>query len=205
MLMCGAASTAQADVGKVGASGKPMTIQEAAENKRIRDQVERVLKRREDAKNKADKDAADQALKDKAASDAEKGIVPDATGPTAVDVPVSPGAAKADKTQAAADAPVVPALVIQFNHNYVNFDRELRHMLETSERSKKAVHYNIISEVPDLSTTGRRNDRTTAAYEDNLNRVVDQFSQMGVQPSRVSVSSRPNDKVTAQTVSIYQD
>lgn len=181
VAMSHGAGSALADMGRVGKSNRVFSIREEAENKRIRDQVERVLTMRE---RKA------QAAAAKAARDEQRSEAP---------------AARAEQAAAAAVPEPLPAMTIVFNRNHVHFDRDMRHMLEASERSQRTAHYDVVSEVPAQVSGGRRNQRILSEYEENLARVVSSFAEMGVHGSRISIVSRPSDKVIAQTVKIYQN
>ena len=191
-----------ADIGEIGEAGaKPVPIKQLVAEKRVRDQVDKALRERAIAR-KARQDKAAEAEKAAVAQDEQERAEGANSQDLTKDSAVSGVAAKA-----AEKVPVAPtpALVILFNRNHVDFDRDLRHLLETSERSKKTVHYDILSEVPATVEGGRRNERVQSEYASNLNAVVDKFAQMGVQVSRVNVQTKPSEKITAQTVSIFQD
>ncbi|MBY0408128.1 MAG: hypothetical protein K2Q01_10585 [Rickettsiales bacterium] len=201
LLVC---APAWAEIGKTGVPTKVIPIKQMQENKRLRDQIEKVLDRREAARAKAAAAAARKAEEEAAAAEEEE--TEDAKGQI-IDQSVPEGAAERGTTVASKAEPIGPApsLVIQFNKRRVFFDRELRHMLEASERGKRAVHYSIISEIPAATGNGHRNGRLTDTYEENIDKVMQRFAEMGVQPSRISVTSRPSETATAQTVRIYQE
>lgn len=119
------------------------------------------------------------------------------------------GAARADKVAVKAEtqeeAPPPPDLVISYDKHYVGFDRQLRQLLLNSERGKRAAHYEIVSEVPANSMGGRRNYISNGKYDQNLQDLLRRFNELGVQASRITVSNRPSDGVTAQKVSIYEN
>lgn len=216
MVLALVCAPAQADVGGVGA--KPVSIKKMAQDKRIRDQVNAILKRKEEAKQKAEaeKAAAEKKAAEEAAAQAEAnkaaGLKEDAVPPAGMvdrSAPVAPAASgtgtATDTANLVTAPPPTPVLVIQFNKNHMNYEREIRHLLEGSERSKKAFNYTIVSEIPNQTPGGRRNARQVSTYENNLNDVVQKFGTLGVQASRITVSMKPTDRVTAQTVSVYQD
>ncbi len=206
--LCLCAYPAAADIGDIGVPGADtVPIEQLAADKKVEDKARELLKERS-AAHRAKSGRASAA--EKAALDKDK--AEHADGSNAKDLSVAPAgkaAAKADTKDVAA-APAlppapVPSLVILFNRNHVDFERDLRHLLEASERSKKIVHYDIISEVPAEIEGGRRNGRVQSEYETNLNEVVDMFAQLGVQSSRLDVQTKPSSKISAQTVSIFQN
>lgn len=196
------AGGAQAYVGNVGA--KQLTINKLVQDKRIRDQVDAIMKAKQEQRVKA---AAARAAADKAAADkvAEQVEADKNAGLKDESVAAGPGTASAVAGGEAIAAAPVPALVIAFNKNHVNFDKQLRTMVQSTERSKRMVHYSIISEIPAVANRGRRNERVTGTYENNLNLVLRKLNEYGVQASRVTVTTKPSESAMAQTVSIFQD
>lgn len=234
---------ARADIGEIGQPGaKPVPIEQLAQEKRIRDQVLKVLQERATQRKATQSDAAEKAAveqdkKERAAGTNAQDLSSNAaaakgrrgtkgkgqqdkpptdqdaaTGQSSAPVDHSadldqngaPKVVKADDANAAALMPV-PSLVILFNRNHVDFERELRHLLQDAERSNKVSHYDVISEVPTTVQGGRRNGRVTSEYENNLKDVINKFAELGVQSSRITVQTRPSDKITAQSISIFQN
>jgi hypothetical protein len=101
--------------------------------------------------------------------------------------------------------PKPPEMVIDYNKRHVNYDRSLRQLVSSSERSKVATHYDVVSEVPTSSIGGRRSARQMEEYQRNLNGVLDGFRRLGVQDARISVRSATSQSVSSQKISIYKN
>ena len=158
-----------------------------AEDKKTRE--EQYLKEQEDAKRREENGEEPADAKEGGASRAAARSVEDGDA----------------ETEASAAPAPEPTLVINYDKHYVSVDRQLRQLLQEAERSKHTPHYEIVSEVPADSMGGRRNYISNSKYERNLDDLVRRFRELGVQSSRITVSSRPADGITAQKVSIYEN
>jgi hypothetical protein len=184
---------ALAEVGRVGqqpTTQKIYNIHQAAENKRISELVDKIIKKREKQKQE---DALKLAAEE---FDSGKGDEADKN---------AEGAARAVSDATAEEPEKPPALVLNFSRRYVNIDQGLRRLITSRERSKIRVRYDIVSEIPAEATLGSRNELKNNEYEDNLNRVIAKFNDYGVQSSRITVTSKPSNELKEQRISIYEN
>jgi len=98
--------------------------------------------------------------------------------------------------------PRTPLLVIRFNQQHVYFDRVLRQAVDATEKTKAGAVYDVVSIVPSGGSR-EQNERISADAADNLNAVVQQLQDLGVQPSRIQASTQSSTAVTAQEIDIF--
>jgi len=96
-----------------------------------------------------------------------------------------------------------PLLVIRFNQQHVYFDRVLRQAVEVTEKTKAGAVYNVVSVEPAGGDNHEQNERISAVATSNLNTVVQEIQNLGVQSSRITTSTQPSATATLQEIDIF--
>jgi hypothetical protein len=230
LLATGSPAPAQADVGGVGASPPPVSV----EKREMRRARAAKTGRRRGGAAKTDAGAAPVTAIPPAVETAEpKKETPAEAPPAATSAPAAPEekkdsspkpaegpllidntpkdksaklpetAAGADKTAATVQEPT-PLLVISFNSKHTYYDRSLEKAIRNAERESTGASYQIVSLVPVSTASKTKNERLADEYNSNVNGVIQKFAEYGVQPFRVQASTKTSDKVTFQTINIYK-
>jgi len=96
----------------------------------------------------------------------------------------------------------VPLVVIRFNQRNVRFEQSLYKAMSQALAIKPSAFFDLVSVVPatgDPEADAQRAERASR----NLNRIVTALQQMGLPPSRYSITSQPSNAVMFDEVQIY--
>ena len=136
--------------------------------------------------------------------DAAAPAQPAADTSAVVNVPASPGDASTQTPgqQAAAVVPRKPLLIIRFNKHYVYFDRALQQAVNSAERIKPNVIYDVVSYAP---LTGSRMQNTHRAEDAgaDLQSVIQEMQSMGVAPDRIRTSTPASADISSPEIQIF--
>ena len=96
-----------------------------------------------------------------------------------------------------------PLMVIRFNQNHVYYESALTKVIQTSERTKPNLVYNLVSVLPNISTLpADQQAKILSRSNENMRSVATLIQQLGVPADRIHVAKQ-EFPVKAQEIKIF--
>lgn len=137
-------------------------------------------------------DKAPEAIEGEEANVSAEASVPSSLIIPPVDaVPPAEAAAVVDTAPSVADAGGAALLTVRFNQPHVYYDDALAKAVNEAEKAKPDVIYEVLSNMPNLSSLPPdQQDKLSKRGQNNLRNVVIKMQQMGVPPQRIRVANQ---------------
>ena len=97
----------------------------------------------------------------------------------------------AEPAPVANDAASFALLTVRFNQPHVYYDDALAQAVNQAEKAKPDVNYDVLSNMPNLSSLSpEQQEKLSKRGQSNLRNVVIKMQQMGVPPERIRVADQ---------------